>query len=205
MSASMSRPSICRALRVHAQRREQADVAAPQSVLEARPRPHRASEPGRVDLQWNLNEQAAFELVKANQLDEGPIPAAEVQNVANAYGVNRSRFWVEPLDCIGEIAFNNSRGLFRNNAAMRGLSTGPSTVRTTSRGFVRPNSLDTPAAPRIPRLDHEAAAPAVCADGEARKGETDRGRSFQGRQGHRLLPLVGLDEPGSGPEGSTAP
>jgi ABC-type oligopeptide transport system substrate-binding subunit len=73
-----------------------------------------------VDLQWNLNEQTAFEMVKADQLDEGPIPAAEVQNVANQYGVNRSRFWVEPSSsCIAEIAFNNSRGLFHNNAAMR--------------------------------------------------------------------------------------
>jgi len=72
-----------------------------------------------VDVQWNLNEQAAFELVQQNQLDEGPIPAAEVQNVANQYGVNRSRFWVEPLSCIGEIAFNTSRGLFQDNAAMR--------------------------------------------------------------------------------------
>ena len=34
--------------------------------------------------------------MKENQLDEGPIPAAEVQNVANQYGVNRARFWVEP-------------------------------------------------------------------------------------------------------------
>jgi ABC-type oligopeptide transport system substrate-binding subunit len=73
-----------------------------------------------VDLQWNLNQQAAFEMVKANQLDEGPIPAAEVQNVANQYGVNRSRLWVEPISsCISEIAFNNHRGLFLNNAAMR--------------------------------------------------------------------------------------
>jgi peptide/nickel transport system substrate-binding protein len=83
--------------------------------------------PGRVaprnlaglDLQWNLNEQAAFEMVKENQLDEGPVPSAEAQNVANQYGVNRTRFWVEPLSCIGEIAFNNDRGLFHGNAAMR--------------------------------------------------------------------------------------
>ena len=72
-----------------------------------------------IDVQWNLSEQAAFEMVNENQLDEGPIPAAEVQNVANQYGVNRSRFWVEPTGCIGEIAFNNHRGLFQNNAAMR--------------------------------------------------------------------------------------
>ena len=35
-------------------------------------------------------------MVKANQLDEGPIPAAEVQSVASQYGVNRARFLVEP-------------------------------------------------------------------------------------------------------------
>ena len=43
-----------------------------------------------VDIQWNLNEQTAFNQVKNNELDEGPIPAAEVQNVASQYGVNRS-------------------------------------------------------------------------------------------------------------------
>jgi ABC-type transport system substrate-binding protein len=73
-----------------------------------------------LDLQWNLDEQTAFELVKANQLDEGPLPAAEVQNVVDQYGVNRSRFWVKALStCISEIALNNSRGLFQGNAAMR--------------------------------------------------------------------------------------
>ena len=72
-----------------------------------------------LDLQWNLNEQTAFQLVKANQLDEGPIPAAEIQNVADQYGVNRSRFWVKAVNCMGQIPLNNSRGLFQGNAAMR--------------------------------------------------------------------------------------
>jgi ABC-type transport system substrate-binding protein len=93
-----------------------------------RPNPYWKPGPGRTaprnlagfDVYWNLNEQAAFEQVKANQLDEGPIPAAEVQNVANQYGVNRSRFWVKPFDsCIGLIAFNNSRGIFHGNAPLR--------------------------------------------------------------------------------------
>jgi ABC-type transport system substrate-binding protein len=57
--------------------------------------------------------------VNANQLDQGPIPAAEVQNVANQYGVNRSRFWVKATDCVGRLAFNNRSGLFHNNVAMR--------------------------------------------------------------------------------------
>jgi peptide/nickel transport system substrate-binding protein len=72
-----------------------------------------------VDVSWNLNERAAFDMVNANQLDQGPIPAAEVQNVANQYGVNRSRFWVKAADCVGRLAFNNRSGLFHNNVAMR--------------------------------------------------------------------------------------
>jgi len=72
-----------------------------------------------VDVQWNLDEQAAFHMVEANQLDEGPIPAAEQQNLADRYGVNKSRFWVKPTDCIGLIALNNSRGVFQGNAPLR--------------------------------------------------------------------------------------
>jgi len=73
-----------------------------------------------VDVYWNLNDQTAFEQVQANQLDEGPIPEAEAQNVANQYGLNRSQFWVKPINsCIGLIAFNNSRGVFHDNAPLR--------------------------------------------------------------------------------------
>jgi ABC-type oligopeptide transport system substrate-binding subunit len=72
-----------------------------------------------LDIYWNLNEQEAFEQVKDGRLDEGPIPAAEVQGVANRYGVNRSRFWAEPVNCLGSIPFNTSNGLFADNAPMR--------------------------------------------------------------------------------------
>jgi ABC-type transport system substrate-binding protein len=72
-----------------------------------------------VDVNWNLNERTAFEMVQSNQLEQGPVPAAEVQNVANQYGVNRSRFWVKATDCLGRLGFNNRSGLFHNNVAMR--------------------------------------------------------------------------------------
>jgi peptide/nickel transport system substrate-binding protein len=99
----------------------------PDVLTSLRRNPYWTRGPGRVaprnlvglDLHWNLNEQTAFEMVKANQLDEAPIPAAEVKDVANEYGVNRSQFWVEPTSCISEIAFNNHQGLFLNNVAMR--------------------------------------------------------------------------------------
>jgi len=72
-----------------------------------------------VDVSWNVNEQTAFEMVEANQLDEGPLPAAEVQGIANQYGVNRTRFWVKPVGCLGWIALNTQHGLFKGNAPLR--------------------------------------------------------------------------------------
>jgi ABC-type transport system substrate-binding protein len=72
-----------------------------------------------LDVHWSLNEQAAFEMVQQGQLDEGPVPAAEVQNVVSQYGVNRSRFWREPSSCLSAIGFDNRHGLFQGNAAMR--------------------------------------------------------------------------------------
>jgi ABC-type oligopeptide transport system substrate-binding subunit len=72
-----------------------------------------------VDVNWNLNEQNAFDMVKANELDEGPLPTAEVQGVASQYGVNRTRFWVKPMSCLGWIAINTHQGLFKDNAPLR--------------------------------------------------------------------------------------
>ena len=72
-----------------------------------------------VDLQWNLNEQTAFNQVKNNELDEGPIPAAEVQNVVNEYGVNRTRFWAMAQNCLGYLPLNMANDLFRGNPKLR--------------------------------------------------------------------------------------
>ena len=72
-----------------------------------------------LDLQWNLNEQTAFNQVKNNELDEGPLPAAEVQSVANQYGVNKTRFWAMPLGCLGFLPMNLANDLFRGNLRLR--------------------------------------------------------------------------------------
>ena len=74
---------------------------------------------GGLDVRWNLDEQAAFRQVLDGELDEGPLPRADVRGVAARFGVNRSRFWVEPSPCVGLAAFNGARALFRNNAALR--------------------------------------------------------------------------------------
>jgi ABC-type transport system substrate-binding protein len=75
-----------------------------------------------LDVQWNLNEQTAFEQVKANELDEAPLPADEVQGVADRYGVNRTRFWSMPTNCIGYLALNSHRPLFRRVALRKAIN-----------------------------------------------------------------------------------
>jgi ABC-type transport system substrate-binding protein len=72
-----------------------------------------------LDLQWNLNEQTAFRQVQNNELDEGPLPAAEVQGIANQYGVNSTRFWTKPVNCTGYLPMNMSRSLFNGNPRLR--------------------------------------------------------------------------------------
>ena len=72
-----------------------------------------------LDLRWNLNEQTAFNQVKRNDLDEGPLPAAEVQGVANQYGVNQTRFWSKPVNCTGFLPMNMARPLFKGNSNLR--------------------------------------------------------------------------------------
>jgi ABC-type oligopeptide transport system substrate-binding subunit len=72
-----------------------------------------------VDVHWNVGEQSGFQQVLNNQLDEGPLPASEVAGVATRFGVNKTRFWTKPQNCIGWLLFNNTRGLFKGNVPMR--------------------------------------------------------------------------------------
>jgi ABC-type oligopeptide transport system substrate-binding subunit len=72
-----------------------------------------------VDVQWNLDQQTAYQQTLANQLDEGPIPAAEATATAERFGVNKTRFWKMPINCMGFIPFNLDRGIFAKNPAMR--------------------------------------------------------------------------------------
>ncbi|MEK6274206.1 MAG: ABC transporter substrate-binding protein [Actinomycetota bacterium] len=72
-----------------------------------------------LDIQWNLNEQTAFNQTKNNELDEGPLPAAEVQGIANQYGVNKTRFWTKAVNCTGYLPMNIANDLFKGNANLR--------------------------------------------------------------------------------------
>jgi ABC-type oligopeptide transport system substrate-binding subunit len=99
----------------------------PDRLTQLRLNPHYKKGPGRtrphnlagVDVTWNLNEQTAFNQTIANQLDEGPLPSAEVQGVASKYGVNKTRFWTQPVNCTGYLPMNVSRSLFKGNLSLR--------------------------------------------------------------------------------------
>jgi len=96
-------------------------------LTSVRQNPNYKAGPGRtrtrnltgLDLQWNLNEQTAFNQVKNNELDEGPLPAAEVQGVAQTYGVNKTRFWTKPVNCTGYLPMNTANSLFKGNTKLR--------------------------------------------------------------------------------------
>src|SRR5207249_7117206 len=53
------------------------------------------------------------------QLDEGPLPPAHVQEVANRFGVNRTRFWTKPVNCTGYLPMNMAAHLFKDNLNLR--------------------------------------------------------------------------------------
>jgi peptide/nickel transport system substrate-binding protein/oligopeptide transport system substrate-binding protein len=99
----------------------------PDRLTQLRQNPFYKKGPGRtrprnlagVDVSWSLNEQTGFNQTLANQLDEGPLPAAEVTSVAKKYGVNKTRFWTQPVNCTGYLPMNVSRSLFKGNLALR--------------------------------------------------------------------------------------
>jgi peptide/nickel transport system substrate-binding protein len=72
-----------------------------------------------VDIQWNMNEQTAYQQTIANQLDEGPIPVGEIRATAARFGVNKTRFWRKPINCLSYIPFNNANGIFAGNPQLR--------------------------------------------------------------------------------------
>ncbi|MDQ1493788.1 MAG: peptide/nickel transport system substrate-binding protein, partial [Actinomycetota bacterium] len=64
---------------------------------------------------------ATYLRVQTGQTDyaAGGIPPASYAEAAQKYGINKGQFWVKPLLSTAYIAFNTSRGVFKNNVALR--------------------------------------------------------------------------------------
>jgi ABC-type transport system substrate-binding protein len=72
-----------------------------------------------VDVRWNLDAEDAFHQAEEGQLDESFVPADQAQGAADRYGVNRTRFWTMPTNCLGTLSFNNRNALFGGSLALR--------------------------------------------------------------------------------------
>jgi ABC-type transport system substrate-binding protein len=75
-----------------------------------------------LDVRWGVDEEAAFQQVEANQLDEGPVTDAEAQKLVDRFGVNRTRFWSMPTSCTGLLVLNARRALFRGLAMRKAIN-----------------------------------------------------------------------------------
>ena len=81
-------------------------------------RPHNASQ-----IVYNIGNSldATYLRVQSGQTDyaAGGIPPASYAEAAQKYGINKGQFWVKPLLSTAYLAFNTSRGVFKNNVALR--------------------------------------------------------------------------------------
>jgi ABC-type oligopeptide transport system substrate-binding subunit len=81
-------------------------------------RPHNASQ-----IVYNVGNSldATYLRVQQGATDyaAGGIPPAAYAEAAQKYGVNKGQFWVQPLLSTSYLAFNTSRGIFKNNVALR--------------------------------------------------------------------------------------
>ena len=55
----------------------------------------------------------------ATDYASGGIPPASYAEAAQKFGINKTQFWVQPLLNTSYLAFNTSRGIFKNNVALR--------------------------------------------------------------------------------------
>jgi peptide/nickel transport system substrate-binding protein len=81
-------------------------------------RPHNASQivytiGNSLDATYLRTQQGATDYAA------GGIPPAAYAEAAQKYGINKGQFWVQPLLSTSYLAFNTSRGVFKNNVALR--------------------------------------------------------------------------------------
>jgi ABC-type oligopeptide transport system substrate-binding subunit len=81
-------------------------------------RPHNANE---IDYTVGNSLDAIYLRVQQGASDYAAqgIPPADYAEAAQKYGINKGQFWVKPLLSTAYLAFNTSRGIFKDNIALR--------------------------------------------------------------------------------------
>jgi peptide/nickel transport system substrate-binding protein len=82
-----------------------------------RARPHNLT---GLDVLWNQNEATLFNETKAGNVDENnTLPPDQISGLKKSYGINKSRFYVEPQNCTGYLPMNMANSLFKGNTKLR--------------------------------------------------------------------------------------
>jgi ABC-type oligopeptide transport system substrate-binding subunit len=81
-------------------------------------RPHN---PSQIAYTIGNSLDATYLRVQQGSTDyaSGGIPPAAYAEAAQKYGINKGQFWVEPLLSTAYLAFNTSRGIFKDNVPLR--------------------------------------------------------------------------------------
>ena len=81
-------------------------------------RPHNASQ---INYTIGNSLEATYLRVQQGATDyaSGGIPPAAYAEAAQKYGINKGQFWVQPLLSTSYLAFNTSRGIFKDNVQLR--------------------------------------------------------------------------------------
>jgi peptide/nickel transport system substrate-binding protein len=124
-------------------------------VLERNPqyKGSRPANPDRIVITVNTDQEQSLLQVKAGQADHdlGGVPAVSNAGLAQEFGVNKSRYFVNPLTGTGYIALNTSRPTFSNLKARQAANYAvdrPALLRT--RGKFGGKRTDQILAPQLP-------------------------------------------------------
>ncbi|MDX6450296.1 MAG: peptide/nickel transport system substrate-binding protein [Gaiellaceae bacterium] len=81
-------------------------------------RPHNAAQ---INYTIGNSLEATYLRVLQGSTDyaSGGIPPASYAEAAQKFGINKGQFWVQPLLSTSYLALNTSRGIFKNNVALR--------------------------------------------------------------------------------------
>jgi ABC-type oligopeptide transport system substrate-binding subunit len=81
---------------------------------------NRPANPDAVEFRANVDVEASYRQIQAGEVDTSfGVPPTAPAELAQKYGVNKTQFRVEPLNCVRYLALNTSRPLFQNNIPLR--------------------------------------------------------------------------------------
>jgi peptide/nickel transport system substrate-binding protein len=99
-----------------------AEYIPQRQVVIRRNRFYRGSRPHHIDqfvVEIGDDPDAVLAKIERGEADWGDVPPSSWEELGRKYGVNKSRFFVQPTNGVRLLALNTGRPLFRNNLALR--------------------------------------------------------------------------------------